>query len=840
MVKICSAENYHNDEKYKEHFSKYSFDLSPFQKHSVEAIVDGNHSLVCAPTGSGKSMPAEFAIEYFASIGKKTIYTSPIKALSNQKFYEFTQKFPHISIGILTGDIKTNPDADVLIMTTEILLNKLYQINSTSDAVVSNISFDMDIHNDLACVVFDEVHYINDAERGRVWEQSIMLLPPHVQMVMLSATIDQPEKFASWIESRDSRDEKGNSVFSTNSKKIVSLAVTHHRIVPLTHYSFVSCTESIFKILKDKEAEKEIRDFIDKPHIIQSSKGEFQEKHYYKMKRILETFEQKRCFQKRGHVLNQVCKHLVENQMLPALCFVLSRKQLEVCAHEVTTILLEDDSKVPYIVHRECEQIIRKLPNFQEYLELPEYVNMVALLEKGIAIHHAGVMPVLREMVELLYSKGYIKLLFATETFAIGLNMPTKTVIFTDVNKFDGRESRMLYSHEYTQMAGRAGRRGIDTVGNVIHLNNLFRGMDFVSYKAMMNGKPQTLVSKFKISYNLLFSLIDVGQQDFTRFASRSMIQEDIDSELGGIYRKMGELSLEIEKGELLLSHLKTPKKVVEEYMDLCEKRVGVVNKKRKEIDRRLSQIQEEYKNLEKDRGAIESVLKKQKEYQELEKDYQHTEKYLQSQVTTLLEYLVAEKFVVHNPELVENKYTLTKMGLFASQLKELPCLPFARMVESGRLNGLTSFELILLFSCFTNVNVCDDFKTFKPKCDLFRVNDLLNDLKKDMEKIQDFETKCRVNTGTDYSHHYDLLNYMEAWCLCKDAASCKYLLQRMEKEKEIFLGEFVKAVLKINNVACEIEKIAEMSGNMELLEKVKQIPELTLKFVATNQSLYV
>jgi superfamily II RNA helicase len=254
------------------------------------------------------------------------------------------------------------------------------------------------------------------------------------------------------------------------------------------------------------------------------------------------------------------------------------------------------------------------------------------------------------------------------------------------------------------------------------------------------------------------------------------MIQEDIDCELGGIYRKMCELSLEIEKGDSL--HLKTPKKVVEEYMDLCEKRVGVVNKKRKEIDRRLSQIQEEYKNLEKDRGAIESVLKKQKEYQELEKDYQHTEKYLQSQVTTLLEYLVAEKFVLHNPELVENKYTLTKMGLFASQLKELPCLPFARMVESGRLNGLSSFELILLFSCFTNVNVCDDFKTFKPKCDLFRVNDLLNDLKKDMEKIQDFETKCRVNTGTDYSHHYDLLNYMEDWYLCKDAASCKYLLQ--------------------------------------------------------------
>ncbi len=835
MVKICSSDTYSkkSEEKYAEHFSKYSFELSPFQKHSIESIVDGNHSLVCAPTGSGKSMPAEFAIEYFASLGKKTIYTSPIKALSNQKFYEFTQKFPNISIGILTGDIKTNPDADVLIMTTEILLNKLYQVNSKSGSVTSNISFEMDIQNDLACVIFDEVHYINDAERGRVWEQSIMMLPEHVQMVMLSATIDQPEKFASWIEMRGSRNDG-----KEKADKIVSLAVTNHRIVPLTHYSFISCTEHIFKILKDKELEKEIRDFIDKPHVIQSAKGEFHEKNFYKMKKILDILEQKRCFQKRQHVLNQVCKHLVENQMLPALCFVLSRKQLEICANEVTCVLLEDDSKVPYIVRRECEQIIRKLPNYQEYLELPEYVNMVSLLEKGIAIHHAGVMPVLREMVELLYSKGYIKLLFATETFAIGLNMPTKTVLFTDVNKFDGNENRMLYSHEYTQMAGRAGRRGIDTVGNVIHLNNLFREMSFVPYKTMMNGKPQTLVSKFKISYNLLFSLIDVGEQDFTKFAQRSMIQEDIDMELGGIYRKMNEASLEIEKTKTVFSTLKTPQGIMEEYLDLCEKRTGAINKKRKEIDRRISAIQQEHKTLDKDKSKMEAIFKKQKEYEELQKDYEHTEKYLQSQVSTLLEYLRSVHFIEMDNDC--KKYALTTKGLFASHLKELPCLSFSKIIVDGKLDQLKTVELISLFSCFTNVNVTEDLKSFAPNSEYSSVNNLLLELKRDMDEIDDFENKCRVNTGSDYSHHYDLLNYMEAWSKCENAQDCKYLLQRMEKEKEIFLGEFVKAILKINNIACEVEKIAELSGNIELLKKMKEIPELTLKFVATNQSLYV
>ena len=197
--------------------------------------------------------------------------------------------------------------------------------------------------------------------------------------------------------------------------------------------------------------------------------------------------------------------------MLPALCFVLSRKQLEICAKEVTTILLEDDSKIPYLIKRECDQILRKLPNFMEYLDLPEYIELTGLLEKGVGIHHAGMMPVLREMVELLFSKGYIKVLFCTETLSIGINMPVKTTIFTDVKKFDGKENRFLYSHEYTQMAGRAGRLGLDKVGHVIHLNNLFRNVSLLEYRTFMNGKPQTLVSKFKISYNMLLNLVSIG-----------------------------------------------------------------------------------------------------------------------------------------------------------------------------------------------------------------------------------------------------------------------------------------------------------------------------------------
>ena len=507
MVNICN-QKFSQDKEiiYSEYFSKYPYELSDFQKYAIEGIVENSHVLVTAHTGSGKTLPAEFAIEYFTGLGKKVIYTSPIKALSNQKFFEFQQKFPHISFGILTGDIKTNPDAQVLIMTTEILMNTLY-LNSTSSTIQPD--FSMDFEKDLACVIFDEIHYINDPNRGRVWEESIMMLHPHIQMVMLSATIDSPEEFANWIESVKT--------------KPVSLCSTSHRVVPLTHYTFMSTNNGIFKKIKDKTLEQQIKNWIDKPQIISSSSGVFNEVTWKTNKNFLDLFVNKEVYIKRAHVLNQVCKYMVENEMLPALCFVLSRKQLEIAAKEITVPLLEFDSKVAYTIRYECEQIIRKLPNFQEYLELPEYKSMVQLLEKGIAIHHSGVMPVLKEMVEILYGKGYIKLLFATETFSIGVNMPTKTVIFTDVTKYDGNIQRMLYSHEYTQMAGRAGRRGIDKIGNVIHLCNLFRTniVGYTDYKNMLSGKPQKLISKFKISYSLILNLLENG---FDAFAVQNWI----------------------------------------------------------------------------------------------------------------------------------------------------------------------------------------------------------------------------------------------------------------------------------------------------------------------------
>jgi superfamily II RNA helicase len=850
MVKICSTTEYplDNESKYKGFFEKYDYPLHIFQKWAIEGIVERQHVLVACPTGSGKTLPGEFALDFFHSIGKKTIYCSPIKALSNQKFYDFTNKYPHISIGLITGDIKCNTSAEVLIMTTEILLNKLYQIKSKNQSVNSSISFEMDIYNELGCVVFDEIHMINDESRGHVWENSIMLLPSHIQIIGLSATLDNPEKFSQWLESKGDDKKEKEEVLS----KSVYLCTKKERAVPLTHYSFITVPNGIFKVIKDKAVQEEIKSMINKPFVIQSAKGVFDEQHYYKMTKMLNLFETNNIRVKRHHAINQLAKYLFENNMTPALCYVFSRKQLEICAKEMNTEILEDDSKVRYIVQKECEQIIRKLPNFEEYLYLPEYVNLVNLLAKGVAIHHSGMMPILREIVELLFMKGYVKLLFCTETVAIGLNLPVKTTIFTDINKHDGTQFRTLHGHEYTQAAGRAGRLGLDTVGHVIHLNNLFRDVNCVNYKQMMKGTPQTLVSKFKISYNLVLNLIDIGDTNFVDFTNRSMIKESIDNEAKIISDSLEALKGDIEKLSEVLDFVKTPRDTIWEYLQLIQQRTSAVNKKRKEIDRKITQIKDNYTNIENDKLLLEKYNNKIEDFDHLNDFYNATTNYTSDKVNTIVRLLSNEGFVEREVENVPvgghgiiykkpvSDYFLTPKGKIASQLREIHCLVFANLIDIHTFDELSAKQLVSILSCFTNITVSDELKSLIPSSDDKTVQNIIVDLQSKYHYYKDKEVSLEMDTGVDYNLHYDLINYVRDWCDCDCVEDCKFFLQNLEKEKQIFLGEFIKALLKINNISNEFEKIAELTGNVLLLSKLKEIPALTLKYVATNQSLYV
>ena len=228
-------------------------------------------------------------------------------------------------------------------------------------------------------------------------------------------------------------------------------------------------------------------------------------------------------------------EYLNTNNLLPALTFIFSRKQCYIWASKVQRSLFDENSTIPSTIEQTAKKIlISKLTNWREYTQLPEFQNIMKLLKKGIAVHHSGVTPVFREMIELLYNDGLIRLLIATETFAIGINMGIRSVVFTGLTKFDGRGFRFLHSHEYGQAAGRAGRRGKDTKGYIFHLNNLFDLRDnnpsFDQYNKILSCTPQTLTSKLNIDFNLMISLLYTGNNEFESFMKNSMLSNEVDN----------------------------------------------------------------------------------------------------------------------------------------------------------------------------------------------------------------------------------------------------------------------------------------------------------------------
>ena len=876
MVFICPTKYPpEKEETYRTHFERFPYELSHFQKYAIEAIVEGHHAITSAPTGSGKTLSAEFAIQWFVEQGKRVFYTTPIKALSNQKYYEFTNRYPHIRFGLMTGDIKTNPDADVVIMTAEILTNMLFvrtpelrssvgvrgitgedlsskvivrQTSQTAPSSMEGAPDDNDASTNefpAAAVVMDEVHYINDEHRGQTWEQTILLLPPNVQMIMLSATLDEPHKFAEWVETC-----KPPCILH----KCVYLASTNHRIVPLSHYSYVATTDSFIKSIKDKTLEQQVRQSSNRLIKIQTDKGLFMEIGVKEVANVLTILEHKQIYIKRKFVLNNLATFLKENDMLPAICFVFSRKNVERCAEEITANLLEDDSKVPYIMRRECDQIIRRLSNYQEYLELPEYNTLVALLEKGIGIHHSGMIPVLREIVELMISKKYIKLLFATESFSIGLDCPIRTAIFTNLKKFDGNCERYLYPHEYTQSAGRAGRRGIDTVGHVVHCNNLFPFPTMNDYKTILCGKPQTLISKFRIHYSMVLRLIQNGQStDFHTFAEKSMLQHEIQKQTSAQLKQIDQIHVTLETKRSGLSLLRTPIEVCRTYVDIQTKLVKSVNKKRREYEREIRKIQEENKYIELDARFI-------KEYDALEREYAKEQEYatnitsyIVSQTDKVCRVLEQEGFITKviitketDDERVPDScsYKTTHLGVIASYINEIHPLILAKcMMNWDQFDRFSVIQLIAFLAVFADVKVPEEHRILEPRSRDSFLAFRLQELRDMYMRYSDIETTGEMYTGLDYTNPltYDLVDEMVEWCDCDTEERCKYFLQtRITGEKEISIGDFTKTCLKISAISKELSTICEQMGFVELLHKLSKIDGLLLKYIATTQSLYL
>ena len=798
-------------------YNMFSFELSNWQKQALQSINDGNHCLVTAPTGSGKTLPAEYAIRHFTNSNKKVIYTSPLKALSNQKYNDFRNQFPDISFGILTGDIKDNETADVLIMTTEILCNYLHNYKKTTNER-KVLDFNIDLEEELGCVIFDEVHYINDKDRGTVWEESIMLMPNCVQMVMLSATIDEPERFTQWVN-------------GTNSTKQTVLCSTGDRAVPLKHYLWYGVSdEMVHKKVQNKSLLGLIGNRGNKLNLLCDSANGFNDRVYHDINRIKDDMEYNHIMLKRSYLLTQLVKFLEKEDMLPGICFVYSRRLVETYAKELTVSLLEQEQFQK--VEAECRHILAKFDNSEEYMNLPEYSMVVKLLQKGIGVHHAGLIPVLREMVEIMFAKGYVKILFATETFAVGLNMPTKTVVFTNLRKYSGEGERYLYSHEYTQQAGRAGRRGYDTVGHVIHLANMFEIPDMTNYRAILSNRPQTIYSKFKISYGLLLSQEHERAETMVEFVKKSIVQSDISKEIKGVEHELDQANAKVTKNEELLKTMVTLTK--EDYRKIKELdskiKAGLYrNKQRRAKVNELADLKSQSKHFEREYQIYTDLEKAEKIKADLQKEKENCESYIRKNVE-LVKSALQEHGFAEGPRKV-----------IASQIKETHNLVMTDLLTEYDFSQIDERTIIGALSCFTNVNVSSDARVSMPNSVNEDVHEMISYVMNKMDEYEAYETKHGFYSGSDYSINFNVCDEIMAWCDVENADQAVVFLKKIRQDKGIFVGEFVKGVLKIVNILKEHEKIfTELVPKLDYVEKIKRCYELLLKFVCTSQSLYV
>jgi superfamily II RNA helicase len=440
------------------------YELDRFQEEAIDSITQGHSVIVAAPTGAGKTVIAEYAVEKCIEQNKRIIYTAPIKALSNQKYRDFYKDYGDL-IGIMTGDVVLNPFAPVLIMTTEIFRNTIFD--------------DITRLDDVEYVIFDEIHYINDIERGTVWEESIIFAPQNIKFVCLSATMPNLRQFARWMQSV--RDIQIDVVEETE------------RPVPLEHKLYLEGygigSLSDLKAVHQFEQSKfwDIGDEDEWWEDEENAEFEDEDEPDWEKLTIIET---------------DLIDYIRKKRQLPCLYFCFSRKGCEENAflYASKRDFLDGERKEKILnLHDDlCQRYkINTDPNIEEFRQL---------IANGVAYHHAGMLPTLKEVVERLFTSGLLQLLFTTETFAVGINMPACSVVFESLEKFDGQNFRYLKTREYHQMAGRAGRRGIDTVGYVYaRVSPRFADCDEV--ERIVEGKLEPIESQFNLSYSSLLNL---------------------------------------------------------------------------------------------------------------------------------------------------------------------------------------------------------------------------------------------------------------------------------------------------------------------------------------------
>lgn len=759
----------------------FPFELDDFQKEACKCIENKESVVVCAPTGAGKTVIAEFAIQCALKNDERIFYTTPLKALSNQKFNDFSQKYGADKVGLLTGDSSFNRNAQIVVMTTEVFRNMLYCTNFGS------ISDNM---QKVRYVVLDEVHYMNDEQRGTVWEESIIYCPTDVQIIALSATVANADKLTEWI----------NTVHSKT--KLIN---TDFRPVPLRYYYFDSSQpNTILPLLSpggllNKKIRPEKKEFRRGP------RGRAQQKSHVK----------------------DVVRNLYEKDMLPAIYFTFSRKKCDEQMEKCASLCL--------VTKQEQEEIKRII---DEYIAENPYLyknKHIEFLLQGVASHHAGLLPSWKVLVEKLFQKGLIKVVFATETLAAGINMPARSTVISSISKRTDDGHRMLTASEFLQMSGRAGRRGMDEVGYVTIVGTPFQSPQEVADLVLSDANP--LESRFAPSYSMVLNLL----QRFTLDEAKELILKSFgyfssNSRLIGLTTQQELNNEKIKEVSEFRCWCKLTNKDLQEYNKV--RNIYVQNRQIAKTIRK--QEKGKHRPLPPEAIAFEQTVKEQlnkmhsfncdtcKLYKKHMKSLDLLERYQKRGEQLAKEIdnqrdIFWNKFLSHRNVLSIYGYLQddfpTDKGKTASQIRSENELFLAEIIFSGVLDNLTPAELASVICAITTEDMRADMYSQLPLSQ--KVRKTLNKIKDIRRKLERVQNENNVDDCMYINSFYCAL--IEMWA---NGAEWDEIINQVEMGE----GDIVRCFKRVVDVLRQLTTIENVPETLiftarEAIENVLREP---------------
>lgn len=757
--------------------SEFPFELDDFQKEACEIIDNGESVVVCAPTGAGKTVIAQHAINNALKQGCRIFYTTPLKALSNQKFYDFCEQYGADKVGLLTGDTSINRGAQIVIMTTEVFRNMLYGTNF--GAVADNLK-------DVRYVVLDEVHYMNDEQRGTVWEESIIYCPTNIQIIALSATVANCDELTNWI----------NTVHSKT--KLVN---TDFRPVPLRFFYFDSSQP--YKLLPLLTPDGKLNNKI-KPEKPQWARGKDKRKKTY---------------------VKQIIQNLADNDMLPAIYFTFSRKkcdeQMEKCSGLGLNTRKEQEEIKAFI-----EEFIAENPHL--------YGNKhIEYLIQGVASHHAGLLPAWKNLVEKLFQKGLIKVVFATETLAAGINMPARSTVISSTSKRTDSGHRMLTANEFLQMSGRAGRRGMDKVGYVTVVGTPFQTPEEVAELVLSDSNP--LESKFSPRYSMVLNLL----QRFNLEESKELILKSFgyyssDYRLKPILFQLEQYDKEIEERSFIC-----PNKLSDDKMLEYDKLRFLYVQNRQTYKKIVKQEKSKHRPLSPE--VVEFGKRNKEELHKLQtfacdtcKLYKKHSKNLEvlkridSKKKKLLKEIEKQKdiywnkFIAHRAVLkeygyIQNDYP-TEKGKTTSQIRSENELYLAEIIFSGVLENLTPSQLAGVICALTTEELRIEIPYIPFSEPVRKTLNQIRNIKRKLEKVQ---SKYDIEAPLYINPYFSSL--IELWV---EGAEWETVSEQIE----IGEGDIVRAFKRVVDVLRQLTTIDNIPETLvftarEAIEKIQRPP---------------